>query len=178
MLEHLQTEARNPASARLDELTSIEIVSLMNREDATIAAVVATQASEIARGIDAIADRLTRGGRLIYCGAGTSGRLGVLDASECPPTFQTDPSQVVGLIAGGERAMFRAVEGAEDSPELGANDLRDIALSANDVVCVASQRVAARRTSSAQFGTRAASVRSPLPSSVRRIPNSLRKSNS
>jgi len=135
MLEHLQTEARNPASARLDELTSVEIVALMNREDATIAAVVATQAREIACGIDAIADRLSRGGRLIYCGAGTSGRLGVLDASECPPTFQSDPSQIVGLIAGGERAMFRAVEGAEDSSELGANDLRDIALSANDVVC-------------------------------------------
>ncbi|QEL14540.1 N-acetylmuramic acid 6-phosphate etherase [Limnoglobus roseus] len=135
MLDHLQTEARNPASERLDELTSVEIVELMNREDATLAVAVATQKQAIAQAIDAIADRLGKGGRLIYCGAGTSGRLGVLDASECPPTFQTDPSQVVGLIAGGRGAMFQAVEGAEDSPEQGEADLVQLNLTANDVVC-------------------------------------------
>ncbi len=135
MLDQLQTESRNPASERLDELTSVEIVELMNREDGLLASVVATQKLVIAQAIDAIAERLGRGGRLIYCGAGTSGRLGVLDASECPPTFQTDPSQVVGLIAGGREAMFRAVEGAEDSPELGAQDLTNLDLASADIVC-------------------------------------------
>ncbi len=135
MLDRLETEARNPASDRLDELTSVEIVELMNREDATLAGVVATQKTAIAQAIDAIAERMARGGRLIYCGAGTSGRLGVLDASECPPTFQSPPSQVIGLIAGGETAMFRAVEGAEDSPERGAADIRNLIPKPNDIVC-------------------------------------------
>ncbi|MBX3399195.1 MAG: N-acetylmuramic acid 6-phosphate etherase [Gemmataceae bacterium] len=135
MLDRLETEARNPASDRLDELTSIEIVELMNREDATLAGVVATQKAAIAQAIDAIAERMARGGRLIYCGAGTSGRLGVLDASECPPTFQSPPSQVIGLIAGGESAMFRAVEGAEDSPERGAAEIRNLNPTPNDIVC-------------------------------------------
>ena len=134
-LQHLPTEARNPASQRLDELTSIEIVELMNREDGTIAAAVAATSAAIASAIDALVDRFPRGGRLIYCGAGTSGRLGVLDSSECPPTFQTDPSQVIGLIAGGPGAMFVAVEGAEDSPELGESDLKALNLTADDVVC-------------------------------------------
>ena len=133
-LQHLQTEARNPASARLDELTSVELVHLMNQEDATIPAAVAACRREIAQAIEAIADRLSKGGRLIYTGAGTSGRLGVLDASECPPTFQTDPDQIVGLIAGGPGAMFRAVEGAEDDPSLGERDLANLKLSAADVV--------------------------------------------
>ena len=134
-LQHLQTESRNPASARLDELTSVEIVALMNAEDATIAAAMATQSQAIAQAIDAIAARLAGGGRLIYLGAGTSGRLGVLDASECPPTFQSPPEQVIGLIAGGPGAMFRAVEGAEDSPQLGESDLIALNLTASDVVC-------------------------------------------
>ncbi|MCU0703570.1 MAG: N-acetylmuramic acid 6-phosphate etherase [Fimbriiglobus sp.] len=134
-LQHLQTEARNPASERLDELTSIELVDLMNREDGTVAAAVASQRVQLAQAIDAISERFARGGRLIYMGAGTSGRLGVLDAAECPPTFQSDPEQVVGLIAGGQGAMFRAVEGAEDSPRLGEIDLEAIHLTANDVVC-------------------------------------------
>src|SRR5579883_1388847 len=132
-LQHLQTEARNPASTRLDELTSVELVELMNREDAGVAAAVATQKREIAQAIEVIADRLSRGGRLVYAGAGTSGRLGVLDASECPPTFQTPPEQVVGLIAGGPGAMFKAVEGAEDSAALGEKDLAALNLSADDV---------------------------------------------
>ncbi|HEY2786206.1 MAG TPA: N-acetylmuramic acid 6-phosphate etherase [Fimbriiglobus sp.] len=134
-LAQLQTEARNPASARLDELTSVEIVDLMVKEDGTIPAAVGTQRQPIAQAIDAIADRLGKGGRLVYAGAGTSGRLGVLDASECPPTFQSPPEQVIGLIAGGERAMFRAVEGAEDSPEQGEADLAALKLTSNDVVC-------------------------------------------
>jgi N-acetylmuramic acid 6-phosphate etherase len=134
-LQHLQTEARNPNSARLDELQSIEIVELMNREDAGIAAAVLTQKTAIAQAIDVVANRLARGGRLIYTGAGTSGRLGVLDASECPPTFQTPHEQIVGLIAGGPGAMFKAVEGAEDSPEQGADDLRQLQLTNLDVVC-------------------------------------------
>lgn len=133
-MDHLQTEARNPASTRLDELTSIELVDLMNREDATVAVAVGTQRREVARAIDATADRLAKGGRLIYVGAGTSGRLGVLDATECPPTFQTLPGQVVGLIAGGPIALTQAVEGAEDRPELAGQDLAAVNLSSNDVL--------------------------------------------
>jgi N-acetylmuramic acid 6-phosphate etherase len=133
-LQHLQTEARNPASARLDELTAVELVELMNAEDAAVAAAVATQKREIAQAVEVIADRLSKGGRLVYAGAGTSGRLGVLDAAECPPTFQTDPGRVIGLIAGGPGAMFKAVEGAEDSPSLGEKDLQGLNLSAKDVL--------------------------------------------
>jgi N-acetylmuramic acid 6-phosphate etherase len=133
-LQNLQTEARNPASARLDELTSVELVALMNAEDATVPATVAVQSRAIAQAIDAITARLAAGGRLIYVGAGTSGRLGVLDASECPPTFQTPPGQVIGLIAGGHGAMFEAVEGAEDSPELGEEDLKALKLAPTDAL--------------------------------------------
>ena len=104
-MDHLQTEARNPASTRLDELTAEELVGLMNREDATVAAAVGVQSGRIARAVEVVADRLAKGGRLIYVGAGTSGRLGVLDASECPPTFQSPPGQVVGVIAGGHIAL-------------------------------------------------------------------------
>ena len=134
-LDRLTTEAVNPASDRLDELSTPELAALMGREDAEVPAAVDRENGPIARAIDAVAARLARGGRLIYLGAGTSGRLGVLDAAECPPTFQSDPEQVIGLIAGGERAMFRAVEGAEDSPELGAQDLRDLRLGEQDCVC-------------------------------------------
>lgn len=132
-LQHLQTEARNPASSRLDELTAVEFVELMVREDSLVAPAVGLCTREIAEAIEIVTDRLSKGGRLIYLGAGTSGRLGVLDASECPPTFQTRPEQIVGLIAGGPGAMFQAVEGAEDNPELGAADLRTLNLTANDV---------------------------------------------
>jgi N-acetylmuramic acid 6-phosphate etherase len=107
---------------------------LINAEDATVAAAVGQQADSIAQAIDVISHRLQHGGRLIYIGAGTSGRLGILDAAECPPTFNSDPAQVLGIIAGGPRAMLRAVEGAEDSPELAAEDLRTISLSSQDVV--------------------------------------------
>jgi N-acetylmuramic acid 6-phosphate etherase len=133
-MDHLLTEARNPASVDLDALTSLEIVRLMNAEDAKVPPAVAAQAEPIARAIDVIADRLRAGGRLVYIGAGTSGRLGVLDASECPPTFNSPPSQVVGLIAGGYQALTTAVEGAEDHPELAQADLEKLALSAKDVL--------------------------------------------
>jgi N-acetylmuramic acid 6-phosphate etherase len=134
MLDHLQTEARNPSSTGLDELTALEIVRLMSAEDATVAAAVAAQAEPIARAIDVIADRLRRGGRLVYAGAGTSGRLGVLDATECPPTFSSPPGQVVGVIAGGPKAVTQAVEGAEDHPEFAEQDLAALGLGAADVL--------------------------------------------
>jgi N-acetylmuramic acid 6-phosphate etherase len=134
MLEHLTTEARNPASEDLDGLTAQQIVRLINAEDSKVAAAVAEQSDAIAQAIDVIAERLARGGRLIYIGAGTSGRLGVLDAVECPPTFNTQPTQVIGLIAGGYAALTTAVEGAEDRPELATEDLKNVKLTDADVV--------------------------------------------
>ncbi len=134
MLEKLTTEARNPASENLDELSPRAIVELINAEDARIAEAVAQETIPIAKAVEVIAHRLAHGGRLIYIGAGTSGRLGVLDAAECPPTFNSDPTQVVGIIAGGPKAMLRAVEGAEDSPTLAKEDLRNIDLCSQDVV--------------------------------------------
>lgn len=134
MLDHLTTEARNPASEMLDALSPSEIVRLISSEDAKVAGAVAEQADAIAEAIEVVAGRLANGGRLIYFGAGTSGRLGVLDASECPPTFNADPKQVVGLIAGGREALTTAIEGAEDNPDLGAADLKSINLSDKDAV--------------------------------------------
>jgi N-acetylmuramic acid 6-phosphate etherase len=134
MLDHLTTEARNPASEDLDGLTALQIVQLINSEDAKVAAAVAEQSDAIARSIEVIADRLASGGRLIYIGAGTSGRLGVLDAVECPPTFNSSPSQVVGVIAGGYAALHSAVEGAEDRPDIAVDDLKKIALTKADVL--------------------------------------------
>ena len=134
MHDDLTTEATNPGSADLDRLSTLELVRLINAEDATIAAAVAAQDETIAAAVDLIAARLASGGRLVYVGAGTSGRLGVLDASECPPTFSADPSQVVGIIAGGDRALRNAIEGAEDSADTGRKDLRELELSAADVV--------------------------------------------
>src|SRR5437870_7951556 len=122
-MDNLQTEGRNPASNNLDKLSPLEFVRLMSAEDARVLTSVASQEAVIAQAIEAIADRLRNGGRLVYLGAGTSGRLGVLDAAECPPTFNSPPSQVVGLIAGGSAALTRAVEGAEDRQELGEQDL-------------------------------------------------------
>ena len=133
-LARLTTEAVNPASSRIDELDAAGIVAVMNAEDAEVAVAVGRESAAIARAIEVIADRFRSGGRLVYIGAGTSGRLGVLDASECPPTFGTPPEMVVGLIAGGPQALTRAVEGAEDSRELAAADLAAINLSARDVL--------------------------------------------
>jgi len=128
------TESSNPASERIDTFSTLEIVRLMNAEDSTVPVAIARVATEIAKAIDVIADRWRTGGRLIYLGAGTSGRLGVLDASECPPTFSTPPEQVIGLIAGGYTALTRAVEGAEDHPEFAVADLQRVQLNGGDVV--------------------------------------------
>jgi N-acetylmuramic acid 6-phosphate etherase len=130
----LLTESRNPRSEAIDTLNAREIVALMNSEDAAVVGAVRAEAQSIARAIEWTADRLRRGGRLIYVGAGTSGRLGVLDASECPPTFGTPPGMVVGLIAGGPPALTRAIEGAEDDAERGARDLRALGLDDRDIV--------------------------------------------
>jgi N-acetylmuramic acid 6-phosphate etherase len=132
--DHLLTEARNPHSAEIDKLDAAGIVALMNAEDAKVVAAVGAEAAAIAQAIEWVAERFRRGGRLIYIGAGTSGRLGVLDASECPPTFSTPPAMVVGLIAGGPAALTRAIEGAEDQPERGAGDLEAIGLQPVDLV--------------------------------------------
>lgn len=134
MLDHLTTEARNPASENIDSLSPGEIVRLMNAEDARVAQAVGAEADAIAQAIETIAERLRAGGRLIYIGAGTSGRLGVLDAAECPPTFNSPPEQVLGIIAGGFDALTRAIEGAEDHPEQGMHDLQAANVSAADVV--------------------------------------------
>ena len=134
MQHELSTESANPASVDLDVLSTLELVRLINREDATVAAAVASQAAAIAEAIDRASERLTRGGRLFYIGAGTSGRLGVLDASECPPTFNADPEQVQGLIAGGDSALRLSVEGAEDSAEAGARDLAAAGVTGGDAV--------------------------------------------
>ncbi|MEU0430548.1 N-acetylmuramic acid 6-phosphate etherase [Streptomyces sp. NPDC006290] len=133
-LETLTTEAFRPELSEIDRLPTLEIARLMNGEDTTVPTAVAAQLPLIAAAIDAIAERMSRGGRLIYAGAGTAGRLGVLDASECPPTFNTEPSQVVGMIAGGPTAMVTSIEGAEDSRELAAADLDALAVTADDTV--------------------------------------------
>jgi N-acetylmuramic acid 6-phosphate etherase len=133
-LERLTTEARSPESLDLDKLSAVEIVRLMNAEDTKVVAAVAAVSESIAEAIEVISERLANGGRLIYMGAGTSGRLGVLDAVECPPTFNTDPEMVQGLIAGGPEGLLRAVEGAEDSFEMGSGDLKALRLTQRDVV--------------------------------------------
>ncbi|MEU0370080.1 N-acetylmuramic acid 6-phosphate etherase [Streptomyces sp. NPDC006283] len=133
-LAALTTEAFRPELADIDRLPTIEIARIMNGEDVSVPAAVAAQLPAVAAAIDDTAERMARGGRLVYAGAGTAGRLGVLDASECPPTFNTDPSEVLGLIAGGPTAMLKAVEGAEDSKELAAADLDGLKLTADDTV--------------------------------------------
>lgn len=133
-LNKIATEQRNAKTMNIDKLSTVEMVRLINDEDKRVALAVERETENIARAVDVIADRLAKGGRLIYLGCGTSGRLGILDAAECPPTYSTDPDQVIGLIAGGTEAIFKAVEGAEDSKELGAEDLRKIHLSDADVL--------------------------------------------
>src|SRR5688500_1245911 len=131
---HLLTELRNPDSMRLDELTIADAVAVMNKHDRIAIDAVETVRDDVACAIEMVADALRHGGRLIYAGAGTSGRLGVLDASECPPTFRTNPEQVQGIIAGGEAAMFRAQEGAEDRAEDGAAAVDAKGVGPDDVV--------------------------------------------
>jgi N-acetylmuramic acid 6-phosphate etherase len=132
--DHLLTEARNPASESIDALDAAGIVALMSGEDARVVEAVRAESNAIARAIEYAATCFRQGGRLIYVGAGTSGRLGVLDAAECPPTFGTPPSMVVGLIAGGTAALTRAVEGAEDQPEAGAADIDALEVGKHDLV--------------------------------------------
>jgi N-acetylmuramic acid 6-phosphate etherase len=128
------TEQRNPRSTRIDQLSAIEIVDLINAEDEMIAQAVHEEREPIARAIEGVVDSFRKGGRLIYVGAGTSGRLGVLDASEMPPTYRVDPEMVVGIIAGGYAALVRAQEGAEDHPEDGARALDERKVGPDDFV--------------------------------------------
>ncbi|MFW6348567.1 MAG: N-acetylmuramic acid 6-phosphate etherase [Cyclonatronaceae bacterium] len=134
-IARLQTEERNPASMHIDEASPLEIARLMNAEDQKVATAVSEKLPAIAAGIEGIAEALKQGGRLFYAGAGTSGRLGVLDAAECPPTFGTPPELVQGLMAGGKQAVFRAQEGVEDRPEAGAEALREAGFAQKDVLC-------------------------------------------
>lgn len=134
-MDHLTTEQNNPESVAIDQMDPMQIAMLMNREDLKVVAAVERVLPEIARAIETVTERVQAGGRLIYIGAGTSGRLGVLDASECPPTFNTPPALVVGLIAGGHRALTNAIEGAEDNRQAGEEDLRGVEVDAKDVVC-------------------------------------------
>lgn len=133
-LQHSPTEQRNPRSMRLDKMPIPDAVQLMLNEDSRIPSALLKERTRIEQGVRMIARALKSGGRLFYVGAGTSGRLGVLDASECPPTFQTDPERVQGIIAGGQRALWEAVEGAEDDPEKGAEAVRFRSISKKDVV--------------------------------------------
>jgi N-acetylmuramic acid 6-phosphate etherase len=128
------TESINPNTTHIDAMSAREIVAAINAEDATVAAAVAAVGDAIAQLADVVVERMRRGGRLIYAGAGTSGRLGLLDAAECPPTFSTDPSLVVAMLAGGPAAMTRAIEGAEDDAEQGARDAARLNIGPDDVL--------------------------------------------
>jgi N-acetylmuramic acid 6-phosphate etherase len=134
MLERLLTEQLNPASAHIDALSTVEMLRVINAEDRKVAEAVEREIAAIARAVDAVAETFGRGGRLFYIGAGTSGRLGVLDASECPPTFGVSPEMVQGIIAGGEAALSRATETTEDDPAMGARDLTARGFTANDIL--------------------------------------------
>lgn len=134
-LKELDTEQRNPNTMKIDVADSLEIARLINAEDKKVADKVEKKLPQIAEAIDLVKDALDDDGRLIYVGAGTSGRLGILDAAECPPTFGTEPSEVIGLIAGGEKAVFEAQEGAEDFEENGRQALQEVNLQSQDVVC-------------------------------------------
>ena len=133
-LTTLVTESRNQASEKIDVLSTVEMLTVINKEDQKVALAVEAILPQIAEVVDAIAIAFQSGGRLIYTGAGTSGRLGILDASECPPTYGSNPDLVVGLIAGGHKAILKAVENAEDNRELGASDLQDLGLNEKDVL--------------------------------------------
>lgn len=134
-LSLLMTEQQNMNSLHIDEMSTIDILKTINAEDQNVAIAVEKEIAAISRAVDAIYEKLSCGGRLIYIGAGTSGRLGVLDASECPPTYGVSYELIQGLIAGGKKALQQAIEGAEDSMQLGAEDLCKIDLTCYDVVC-------------------------------------------
>lgn len=133
-LEKLTTESRNQNTLDIDKVSTLEMVKKINDEDKKVAIAVEEELPKIAEAIDGIVNRMHKGGRLIYIGAGTSGRLGILDASECPPTYGVSEELVQGLIAGGKEAIFRAKEGAEDSKELAVEDLKNKSLNENDIV--------------------------------------------
>ena len=133
-LQKIATEQRNPNTMDIDTLSTLDMVKRINQEDHRVAEAVALVTEPIAKAVDVIAAHLSSGGRLIYCGAGTSGRLGILDAVECPPTYSTDPETVQALMAGGYGAIFKAVEGAEDSKELGVTDMKGIHFCGKDVL--------------------------------------------
>ena len=133
-LEGLTTEARNEATKKIDQVSTLEMVTLINQEDQKVAQAIEKVLPQIAAAIDAAAERFKKGGRLIYCGAGTSGRLGDLDAIELTPTYSVSPERAFGILAGGEKAMYQAIEGAEDSKELAIEDLTQHQLTARDVV--------------------------------------------
>lgn len=134
-LATLRTEKRNDASMEIDAAGPVQILRIINAEDKKVAFAVEHELPYIAEAVELVTDSFRHGGRLFYAGAGTSGRIGVQDAAECPPTFGTDPELIQGMIAGGRPAMFRAQEGAEDSEENGANDIMAHGICANDVVC-------------------------------------------
>lgn len=133
-LDRLVTESRNANTVNIDSVSTVEMLRMINAEDKTVAYAVERELDRIAEAVDIIHGGLAKGGRLIYIGAGTSGRLGIVDASECPPTFGTDPELVQGLIAGGRDAVFRSVEGAEDSKDGGITDVKDVGLCDKDVL--------------------------------------------
>ena len=133
-LSKMVTESRNPASLQIDTLPTLDMLAVINSEDKKVPLAVEALLPTIAKVVDLVVEAFANGGRLIYCGAGTSGRLGILDASECPPTYGTPREQVVGLIAGGHTAILQAVENAEDNPQMGEQDLRDLRFSARDVL--------------------------------------------
>lgn len=134
-IKNLITEARNPASENIDSKSTEVILRIINKEDHTIPAIVEKEIPYVAKAVDILVDAFKKGGRLFYIGAGTSGRLGVLDAAECPPTFGTNPEMVQGIIAGGEKALVRSQEGSEDQVEKGASDLMDRGFTQKDVAC-------------------------------------------
>ena len=133
-LDKLITESRNINTVNIDSVSTVEMLKMINDEDKTVAYAVEKELDKIAEAVDVIHDRLSGGGRLIYIGAGTSGRLGIVDASECPPTFGTDPEMVQGLIAGGKNAVFKSVEGAEDDKDGGIRDVKTVGLRHKDVL--------------------------------------------
>lgn len=133
-LATMVTESRNPASAEIDTLSTIDILTVINQEDKKVPLAIEAALPQIACVVEAVVKAFAQGGRLIYIGAGTSGRLGILDASECPPTYGTPATQVIGIIAGGQKAILQAVENAEDNREMGAQDLSAIHFTAQDVL--------------------------------------------
>ena len=168
-LNQLETEKKNPASAHIDELSPLGIIQVIHAEDQKAVDAVTPLVPKIAEAVDKIAHRMKIGGRLIYCGAGTSGRLGVLDAVECPPTYSTPPELVTGLIAGGTDAMFRAKEGAEDDETLGESDLSSLSVTEIDSIVGLS---ASGRTPYVVGALRYAKLKNSLTISVSCTPSS------